>query len=171
MKKLFVFCLGGSAPGANVEVHDIQFAVAERPEDAWPRLAERWFGTRESLHIDGWGVLEQADGYGITLSDQPPAGEMKLWFVNLGAYADGNLGEEHANVFLVARTAEEAKARAKAEFLQGLYKRHRDNLREITADADGCLLLDQVGPSYVHLVPGGGTGEAFRACWQGYQPI
>ncbi|WP_234395211.1 DUF1543 domain-containing protein [Acetobacter papayae] len=53
--KLYVFYLGGSAPGANLELHDIQFAIGSRPEDTYPTLARHWFGARDTLHIDAYG--------------------------------------------------------------------------------------------------------------------
>ena len=33
LMELFVFTIGGNAGKSNIEVHDIQFVVAERPED------------------------------------------------------------------------------------------------------------------------------------------
>ncbi|WP_458031898.1 DUF1543 domain-containing protein, partial [Providencia stuartii] len=33
--KLFMFYVGGNAGKSNIEVHDIQFVVAEKPTDAW----------------------------------------------------------------------------------------------------------------------------------------
>ena len=46
MPGLLMFYVGGTAPGANIELHDVQFAAADRPEEAYPLLREKWFGDK-----------------------------------------------------------------------------------------------------------------------------
>ncbi|GBR39509.1 DUF1543 domain-containing protein [Komagataeibacter oboediens] len=164
--KLFVFYLGGAAPGANIEVHDVQFAVAEKPEDAWPALARRWYGTRASLHIDAYGIVNWADGFAVSLTAEKPAGGQKLYFVNMGGYAPGALREEHEFTFLVADSAEAAKAKARQTLLPGLGHRHRDNFMEV----DDCVPLEQIDGLHIHLTPCP-HGTPVTAAWQGYQRI
>ncbi len=41
MPGLLMFYVGGTAPGANIELHDVQFAAADRPEEAYPLLREK----------------------------------------------------------------------------------------------------------------------------------
>ena len=74
---------------------------------------------------------------------------MKLFFVNLGAYAEGEFTEVHENIFLVGSSALDVKRRAKENFLQGKYKLHTDSLFEV----DDCLQIDGVQGWYVHLTP------------------
>ena len=164
--KLFVFYLGGAAPGANIEVHDVQFAVVEKPQDAWSALAGRWFGTRSSLHIDAYGVVEWADGHSVTVTPEKPDATRKLYFVNMGGYVGGALREEHEFTFLVAETAEEAKAKARRTLLPGCAHRHRDNFMEV----DDCVPLEQIDGLYIHLTPQP-DGTPVVAAWQGYQRI
>ncbi|MFT8718216.1 DUF1543 domain-containing protein [Acetobacter sp.] len=165
--KLFAFYLGGSAPGSNIELHDVQFAAAEKPEDAWPDLIKSWFGTRKSLHVDAYGEVKWADGFSVTLSREKPESANRLYFINMGGYLEGALREEHESTFLVAETAEQAKEKAlKSSMLAGLYYRHKDNLMEV----DDCILLERIGEMYVHLTPQP-DGTPFAAEWQGYQPI
>jgi hypothetical protein len=38
---LYMFYLGGNAGKSNIEVHDVQFVAAEKPEQAWPLLATK----------------------------------------------------------------------------------------------------------------------------------
>ncbi len=45
MNKLFIVYLGGSAPKANIELHDIQFVVGNTIEDTFEQLRSNWFGT------------------------------------------------------------------------------------------------------------------------------
>ncbi|QDH25786.1 DUF1543 domain-containing protein [Neokomagataea tanensis] len=165
-KNLFVFYLGGEAPKANIEVHDVQFAIAKNAKDAYPPLIERWFGTRASLHIDAYGVLKWADGYAISVRPTPSASKQKLYFINMGGYLPGALTEEHAFTFLVAASPEVAKARARKMLLTGHDHQHRDNLMEV----DDCVLLDTIDGHFIHLEPSS-DGTPIKAEWQGYQPI
>lgn len=50
---LYIFYIGGNAGKSNIEVHDVQFAVVSKPEDAWPLLREAWFGDKNKIHLDG----------------------------------------------------------------------------------------------------------------------
>lgn len=163
---LYVFYLGGAAPGANIEVHDVQFAVAEKPEDAHASLGQRWYGTRKSLHIDAYGLVSWADGHAVTLSTEKQDTDKTLYFINMGGYMPGALREEHEFTFLVASTAEEAKARAKKTLLTHCDHQHRDNFMEV----DNCIPLEQIDGLYIHLTPQA-EGVPVTAAWQGYQPI
>lgn len=164
---LYIFYLGGNAGKSNIEVHDIQFVVAAKPQDAWPALREAWFGDADKVHIDGYARLTWADGYSVSLSPVPPDDKAtRLWFVNVGGYHPSSLAELHAFDFFVAKNVKEAKARALASLLKGSLQQHKDNLQEV----DDCLLLDKVGALYIHLTPCE-AGTPFTPEWQGYQPI
>lgn len=71
MPKLHMFYLGGNAGRSNIEVHDIQFAVCDDYREAVPALKAAWFGDTDKIHIDGWQVVEWADGYDIAVSETP----------------------------------------------------------------------------------------------------
>jgi hypothetical protein len=43
MSQLFRVYLGGSAPKANIELHDIQFVVGDKIEDTYEQLRNSWF--------------------------------------------------------------------------------------------------------------------------------
>lgn len=164
---LYIFYLGGNAGKSNIEVHDIQFAAVEKPDDAWQMLRDSWFGDVNKVHIDGYARLTWADGYTISLSTIPPDEEnLRLYFVNIGAYHPSALAELHAFDFFVAQDKREAKERGLATLLKGMLHQHKDNLTDI----DDCLLLEKVGGFYVHLAPSE-RGVPFRPEWQGYQPI
>ena len=165
--ELFVFAIGGNAGKSNIEVHDIQFVIAEKPEEAWPTLRENWFGDSDKIHIDGYGRLRWADGYKVSVSKTPPKQPSpKLFFVNVGAYSKTELMELHAFGFYVAENAKEAKKQALASLLTGENQQHKDNLK----DVDDCKLLSQIGEYYLHLEPQK-EGIPFSPEWQGYQPI
>ena len=59
---LYMFYVGGNAGKSNIEVHDIQFVAARKPNDAWPALREAWFGDSDKIHIDGYSRITWADG-------------------------------------------------------------------------------------------------------------
>lgn len=164
--QLFIFYLGGSAPGASIEVHDVQFAVARRPEDAHEQLASRWFGIRKSLHIDAYGIIDWADGYRVSLQPEAPSSELRLYFINMGGYIPGALKEEHEFTFFVAASADAAKARARQTLLKGYKHRHRDNLMEV----DDCIPLEEFNGLHIHLTRSD-DGTPVTAAWQGYQRI
>lgn len=164
--ELYVFYVGGNAGKSNIEVHDVQFVAAEKPEDAWPALRTAWFGDKDKIHIDGYGKLRWADAYRISLSDKPIEQTQKLFFVNVGGYSPKTLAELHEFDFFVAENPAQAKEKAIASLLVESYQQHKDNLK----DVDDCLLLESVGDYFIHLEKAE-QGECFRPEWQGYLPI
>jgi len=140
MTKLFAVYLGGRAPRANTELHDVVFATGARIEDTYPQLLEKWFGNPVGLHLDSWLELDVVDGWRVGLSVTPAPQAVKLFFVNLGAY-DDRFTELHANGFYVAASPEEAKKRALAQyFTSGFELPHKDDLHDI----DDCIALESV---------------------------
>ena len=115
--KLFAVVVGGEVEGCHVELHDTRFVAGERIEDCYDALKAQWWGTPESLHLDAWGPLEWADGYGVEIVRGAEAAEdlQRLWFLNLGGYDPSRFEELHRNVFLVAPDWRSAKTRALAE--------------------------------------------------------
>lgn len=147
--KLFAVVLGGTAPRANTELHDVVFTIGPNIESTYEQLLELWFGSPEGLHIDSWIELRVVDGYRVQLSEAPSPAPRTLYFVSMGAYVPGELGEIHANVFLVGEEKKEIIKRAKERCLQGAEFVHRDYLY----DVDECLEVTKVGRFYVHLEP------------------
>lgn len=150
--RLFAVYLGGRAPKANTELHDVVFVTGARIEDTYEQLLDKWFGSPEGLHLDSWLELDVVDGHRITLMRQRPAPGKKPFFVNLGAY-DDRFTELHATAFYVAPDAATAKARAKAELLQNAATIHRDDLH----DVDDCIALDALDGWHIHLAETGET--------------
>jgi hypothetical protein len=147
--KLFAVYLGGRAQKCNTELHDVVFTVGVTIEDTYERLLDLWFGSPEGLHIDSWMELSVVDGYRISTTRDAPPSDKKLYFVNLGAYADGEFTELHANAMLVASSEHEVKSRAKAELLRGKLAVHTDDLFDI----DDCLEITKVDGYSISLTP------------------
>jgi hypothetical protein len=110
--KLLAVYVGGDIKGANIELHDMRFVVAESIDDSHEELRRQWWGTPGSLHIDCWAELTHADGYAITLKPEPFTSPEKLFYVNLGGYEENEFTEMHKNMFVVAETESKAKLRA-----------------------------------------------------------
>lgn len=159
--KLFAILIGGDVAGANLELHDVRFAVAERIEDTYDQLRREWWGTPASLHLDCWAELTGVDGHTITLAPEPFTGPQKLYFIHLGGY-DGSFNEAHQNLFLVADSAQRAKARAIAS-VNGWKTPHRDTLFEIDKIINLSGLAEQQS-LHVHLQPGGAEGQPSFVC-------
>jgi hypothetical protein len=134
--KLFMFYVGGNCGNSNVELHDVRFSIGQTPEDCHEDLRRQWWGEPESLHLDCWGAVEQADGYDIGLSNRPPQEQqLKLFFVNLGGYDPSEFTELHKNVLIVSPDEATAKAKAKIQ-ISHWQKPHRDQLFEIEKTID-----------------------------------
>jgi hypothetical protein len=128
--------VGGSFANANTELHDVRFSVGTSIEDCYDDLRAQWWGSPESLHLDAWGPVSYADGYGVSLQPGPaPAATEKLFFINLGGYAPGEFGELHRNVLLVAPDAATAKRRA-LRLVTEWSEPHRDQLFEVETAVD-----------------------------------
>jgi hypothetical protein len=147
-QKLFAVYLGGRAPKGNTELHDVVFVTGAAIEKTYEQLMDKWFGTPEGLHLDSWMELDIVDGYRITLNPEKQETDKKLFFVNLGAYSEGEFTEIHANKFLVAEAATEAKLRAKSELLtKWPGPAHTDDLYEV----DCCIELGRMENFYINL--------------------
>jgi hypothetical protein len=149
--KLFMFYIGGNCGNSNIELHDVRFSIGENPEDCYEDLRRQWWGEPKSLHLDCWGVIEQADGFDVTVTaSPPPSNSGSLFFVNLGGYDPSEFSELHRNVLLVAADASAAKVRALAE-IQGWTEPHRDKAFEVEKTLDVSALAAQGPGCYLTL--------------------
>ena len=145
--KLYMFYVGGNCGNSNVELHDVRFSIGETPEDCHDDLREQWWGDPESLHLDCWGAVEQADGFDVVLTkDVLQEGTDKLFFVNLGGYDAREFSELHRNVLLVAPDAKAAKAKA-LTLISGWSLPHKDRLFEVEKAIDVTAQLEAYGYS------------------------
>ena len=127
--KLFAIYIGGEHPAANIEIHDVRFVVAPSLGETKTDLLKTWWGTPGTLPIDCWAEIDHVDGYDVALKSEPPTGRDKLFFVILGGYDGMDFAEQHKNMFVVATSIAEAKARALAT-IADWKDPHRDDLYE-----------------------------------------
>ena len=148
--KLFAIYVGGEHPGAHIEIHDVRFVVADSIRDTHNQLRTEWWGTPDTLHIDCWAEIDHADGHDVRLSSEPTNGRERLFFVNLGGYDGKDFAERHKNMFVVATSIAQAKARA-LETIADWTDAHRDDLYE----AEHAFALDtMIGDRlHIHLTP------------------
>ena len=146
---LIACVLGGIAPAAKTELHDVAFAVGDSLEAVHEQLLDGWFGDPRGLHVDAWCFLESVEGYRVALSRTPPDNGLHLYFINIGGYRPGVFGEHHAWGFFGAPDKTEAKARAKRTLLRKHEETHKDDLYEI----DDCLQVGDIAGWHVHLTP------------------
>ena len=141
--------LGGTAPRAKTELHDVAFAIGASLEAVHDQLLDGWFGDPRGLHVDAWCFLDSVAGYRVQLSHTPPDSGLHLYFINIGGYRPGVFGERDAWGFFGAQNKAEAKQRAKQTLLRGHDETHKDDLHEI----DDCLQVARIGTWHVHLTP------------------
>ena len=164
--QLFLVYIGGTAPGANIELHDVRFVAAQRIEDTYSLLCQQWFGTVKGLHIDSYMQINHIDGYSVSLHNEPQPGSNKLYFVNFGGYYPDKIAEQHDFLLCVATSAAEAKAKAKKTLLTDADSQHKDDLLQL----DDCFAVEQLQGLYIHLHPDG-QSQLMRPDWSGYQII
>ena len=148
---LFIIYIGGAHTQSLIELHDIRFVIAETIEDTYPILRQTWWGTPTSLHLDAWGILNYADGYRISISNQPQENSIQqLYFVNLGGYDNNQFTELHKNVFVVAENETQAKQKA-VQQVSHWQSPHRDNLYQVENTINVNKLFACQNGYYVHL--------------------
>jgi hypothetical protein len=147
--RLIACVLGGTAPGAKTELHDVAFTIGDSLEAVHEQLLDGWFGEPRGLHVDAWCLLDSVEGYRVKLSRTPPDNGLHLYFINIGGYRPGVFGEHHAWGFFGAPNKAQAKARAKRALLQRHVETHKDDLHDI----DDCLQVLRVATWHIHLTP------------------
>jgi hypothetical protein len=164
MKKIFMIGIGGSLSKVNIEIHDLQFVVAECIEDTYESLKKDWYG--ESLHLDEYKMLLGADGFSIELKDYPQEIEEKIFFVNMGGYQHDVFGELHESGLIVAKDEKEAKDKGHKVLLKQAESRHIDNIYEL------CDLLKywDENPLYLHISYDGKAYD-LKPDWNGYRKL
>ena len=164
--KLFLVYLGGKAPGANIELHDVRFVVAENIADTHETLRSQWFGTVKGLHIDSYMQVNDIDGYAVSLTTEKPQTSQKLYFVNLGGYYPEQIAEQHEFLLCVATSEHDAKQKAKQQLLANADSKHKDDLLEL----DECFAIEQLQGWHIQLTASG-KAQPMHPDWSGYNVI
>src|SRR5690242_14553050 len=70
-ERLIACVLGGTAPRARTELHDVAFAVGASLEAVHEQLLDSWFGDPRGLHVDAWCFLDSVEGFRVRLARTP----------------------------------------------------------------------------------------------------
>ena len=183
---LFLVVLGGRAKKANIELHDVRWVVGSKIEDTYETLRSDWFGLLEGLHIDSYKKIENIDGYDVKLKNfekhkiqnkhfsNKKSPELNLWFVNIGGYNPNSMQEKHEFGLVVAKSKLEAKNIAKAKWLIGCKKKHKDDIAslKILMSCDDCQLIKTIGNWEIELtLENNYINETNNPDWYGYKRI
>ncbi len=166
MQQLFMVCLGGKVTGCNIEMHDIRFVVGDTIESTFTTLKQQWCGDKANVHMDSYLSVRHVDGYAISIENTPQQHEMKLYFVNLGAYYPNHIMEQHSFDLIVAKNEEDAKNIAKSRASAELDKVHKDRLMEV----DDVLQVSLIDNHYIHLTPSN-KNQQLVPDWYGYHVL
>jgi len=164
--KLYMITLGGKIEGCKVEIHDVQFAVAESIDDTLGLLRNNWYGRKDKLHMDSYMTLQGADGYKVQLTDEKPEDMNKLYFIYLGGYDSSRTQELHRVVFYVVKSEEEARQKAKKEMEKYMPGGHVDH----AVDVGECLLHEMDEPVYLKFIKSEENYHV-KPDWYGYRNL
>ncbi len=117
---------------------------------------------RDAVHIDAWTRVDYVDGYKVVILPKELAGGnngLRLFFINLGGYKQGEFEELHRKFFVVAANVSEAMKKAKAHEFMKEYAAdnigkgatpHLDDQHKIDFEADDIICVsDQLDNAYV----------------------
>ena len=168
MKKLFMVTLGGKAKNATIEVHDLQFIIAKDINETYAILKNNWYGTILKLHIDAHKVINGADGFSVSISDNEPPQKSNnnLYFVNIGGYNKELMSELHNYCLVVATDLISAKKKALDEFKDRYVQVHVDNIYKV----ENCKLLNSLYSGTI-LLTSSDKNYNLKPDWFGYKRI
>jgi Domain of Unknown Function (DUF1543) len=115
MYNLYAFYLGGRGINSNIEVHDIVFSIGQNIEECYPDIHNKWFGSKDHVHIDSYCKLNSLQDYRIYLlpknkthKESIQDNELKVFMINFGWSENNFFGEKHIAKFIVAKSSGEA---------------------------------------------------------------
>ena len=185
-KYLFLVVLGGKADKANIELHDVRWVIGSKIEETYDVLRNDWFGSFEGLHIDSYKKINYVDGYKINLKNidneklknnkfhNGNHPQINLWFVNIGGYDPSSMQEKHEFGLVVASSSIEAKNKAKSKWLNGLKKKHKDDISPLNDfwTYDDCEIITKIDNWEIELKQENNSlEETFYPDWYGYKRI
>jgi hypothetical protein len=120
--KLFMVLIGCKPNGRHTEQHDIYFGIGEEMKELLPQFEAFWPEAKGNMHVDGWKIISQVDGFAISISNKENLVRRthQLFFINLGGYKQNEFDEFHYKVITVA----ESKAAAIEKAKQTAFYRH-----------------------------------------------
>lgn len=149
MKKLFMISLGGKVKNANIEVHDVQFAIGDSIEEVIPLIKANWYGIGLKLHMDSYKEIKGIKGWKIQVSEEVEKNDKKLYFAYLGGYQVESTQEVHDVRLLLADSTLGAKANAAKDGRFTYAQPHVDSV----VDVEKKMLRPDGESYYLKLIP------------------
>jgi len=166
MMKLFMISLGGKAKKANIEVHDVQFAIGDTIEAVVPLIKANWYGLGLKLHMDSYKEINGVKGYEIQVSEEIQQNDKKLYFAYLGGYQKESTQEVHDVRLLMAGSAQEAKANGTKDGRFTYAQPHVDSVVDVEKK-----MLTPEGESYFLKFNPCGREDDLLPDWYGYRRL
>lgn len=163
---LYMVSLGGKAKGCNIEVHDVQFVVAEHIDDTVGVLRDNWYGLPLKLHMDSHKLIKGTEGYSIRLSLEKPENKKRLFFVHFGGYIKVSTQEVHDVGLFVGESDQEVKERVNRDNAVADIENHVDSFVEVEA-----RLLSADGKTYYIDLVKSDEETNMEPDWFGYRRI
>lgn len=116
MPNLYMVLIGCKPKGRHTEQHDVFFGIASSMEELIPAIKSFWPEAKGKMHIDGWRVVNNVNGYTIKIlpkTENQVKSENQLFFINLGGYKPYEFEEFHYKMLVAAKTKNEAIKMAK----------------------------------------------------------
>lgn len=121
--KLFMIMLGCKPAGRHTEQHDIFFTIADTIAQTKADVLNFWPEANGRVHMDAWREVSSVNGYQISVVPKSApllSSDVKLFFINLGGYREGEFDEPHYKLLIVAKD----KAAAIKEAKQTAFYKH-----------------------------------------------
>ncbi|MES2775775.1 MAG: DUF1543 domain-containing protein [Bacteroidota bacterium] len=160
MPKLFMILIGCKPAGRHTEQHDIFFGVGETMKDLVPAALAFWPEANGKLHFDAWREITQVNGYSVKVVPAAavlPAGNARLFFINLGGYKKDEFEEFHYKMLIAASS----KAAAIKLSKETAFFRHT-GFKGATSHIDDKYGIDVDDVFEIEDVLGGSVKQQFR---------
>ena len=112
---LFMLLIGCKPQGRHTEQHDVFFGIATSVKELLPQVITFWPEAEGKMHIDGWRMVTQVNGYDVRVVDanENTLSQAQLFFINLGGYKQNEFEEFHYKMLVAARDKAEAIQQSK----------------------------------------------------------
>ena len=128
----------------------IEQKVKENLKNLIPEIEAFWPNAGK-IHLDGYKIITNVDGYQINISDEKPTSTgrlQKLFFINLGGYKENEFEEFHYKILSVATEKSEAiNAAKKSAFYKhtGFGKKAMSHIDDkYGIDVDDAYAIDEI---------------------------
>jgi hypothetical protein len=116
MPNLYMFLIGASPRGRNIEQHDVFFAIGNSIKEVVPDIIAFWPEAKDKLHLDAWREVTKVNEYAVSvINKEQDAGTSaaQLFFINLGGYKKDEFEEFHYKMLVAAPDKGQAVSQSK----------------------------------------------------------